>query len=102
VGGSLGSARNLPFLAGTAAAYGLDKEEALQLITANNAEILGIAEEAGTLEAGKRAILFVSEGDALDMRSNRVEMAFIDGRKVTLPALQQRLYEKYKTKYQTN
>ncbi len=100
VGGSLGSSRNLGFLAGTAAAYGLDKEKALQLITANTAKILGIGEEAGTLEKGKRAILFVSEGDALDMRGNKIEMAFIDGRKVTLPALQQRLYEKYKAKYQ--
>ena len=53
------------------------------------------------METGKRAILFVSEGDALDMRGNKIEMAFIDGRKITLPALQQRLYEKYKTKYQT-
>ena len=102
VGGSLGSARNLPFLAGTAAAYGLDKEKALQLITANNAKILGIDEEAGTLEVGKRAILFVSEGDALDMRGNQIEKVFIDGRKVTLPALQQRLYEKYKAKYQSH
>ena len=100
VGGSLGSSRNLAFLAGTAAAYGLDKEKALQLITANTAQILGIDKKAGTLEKGKSATLFISEGDALDMRGNKIEMAFIDGRKVTLPALQQRLYEKYKAKYQ--
>lgn len=100
VGGSLGSSRNLPFLAGTAAAYGLEKEEALQLITSNTAKILGIDDEVGTLEEGKRAILFVSDGDALDMRGNIINMAFIDGRKITLPAMQQRLYEKYKAKYQ--
>lgn len=95
------SARNLPFLAGTAAAYGMGKEEALKLITSNNAKILGIDDETGTLEKGKRAILFVSDGDALDMRSNIVEMAFVDGRRVTLSAMQQRLYEKYKKKYTT-
>ncbi len=93
------SARNLAFLAGTAAAYGLGKEQALQLITGNNAKILGIDDQAGTLEKGKRAILFVSGGDALDMRTNMVERAFVDGRKVTLPAMQQRLYQKYKEKY---
>lgn len=93
------NARNLPFLAGTAAAYGMDKEEALKLITSNNAKILGIDNEAGTLEEGKRAILFVSAGDALDMRSNIIEMAFVDGRQLILPAMQQRLYEKYRKKY---
>lgn len=94
------SARNLPFLAGTAAAYGLDKEEALKLITANNAEILGIEDQAGTLEKGKRAILFVADGDALDMRTNIIDMAFIDGRKVPLAGMQQHLFEKYKKKYE--
>lgn len=91
--------RSLAFLAGTAAAYGLDKEEALKLITANPAQILGIADRVGTLEVGKQATLFVSEGDALDMRTNRLTHAFIDGRQITLPAMQQELYEKYKTKY---
>ncbi|WKN30122.1 amidohydrolase family protein [Porifericola rhodea] len=91
--------RNLPFLAGTAAAYGLGKEEALKMITANTAEILGIDDILGTLEQGKHATLFVSAGDALDMRTNQVEHAFIQGRKVKLDAMQQRLFEKYKEKY---
>ncbi|MFP4090428.1 MAG: amidohydrolase family protein [Cyclobacteriaceae bacterium] len=92
-------ARNLPFLAGTAAAYGISKEDALKMITSNNAKILGIDDQVGTLEKGKRATLFVSGGDALDMRGNLVEHVFIDGRKVQLNAMQQRLYEKYKEKY---
>ena len=92
--------RSLPFLAGTTAAYGLDKEEALQLITANTAEVLGIADRVGTLEAGKQATLFVSEGDALDMRTNRLTHAFINGRRITLPAMQQELHQKYKNKYE--
>lgn len=91
--------RNLPFIAGTAAAYGVDKEDALMMITSNTAKILGIDDKVGTLEKDKQATLFVSEGDALDMRTNIVAHAFIDGRKITLPAMQQRLYEKYKEKY---
>lgn len=92
-------ARNLPFLAGTAATYGISKEEALMLITPNNAKILGIDDRVGTSETGKDATLFVSDSDALDMQGNIVEHVFIGGRKVQLDAMQQRLYEKYKEKY---
>ena len=98
--GMTARSRSLPFLAGTTVAYGLDKEEALKLITANTAEVLGIADRVGTLEEGKQATLFVSEGDALDMRTNRLTHAFIDGRQLTLPAMQQELYQKYKRKYE--
>ncbi len=93
------NSRNLPFFAGTAAAYGLDKEQALQLITLNTAKILGIDATLGSLEIGKDATLFVSEGDALDMRSNHLTHAFIAGRSIQLPATQQALFEKYKEKY---
>ena len=94
--------RNLPFLAGTTVAYGMDREEALRLITANTAHVLGIADQVGTLEEGKQATLFVSEGDALDMRTNRLTHAFINGRSVTLPAMQQELYQKYRKKYEVD
>lgn len=96
----LKSNRNLPFFAGTAAAYGLDKEEALQLITANTAQILGIDSFAGTLEQGKDATLFISEGDALDMRTNQLTHAFIQGRQVNLHNKQKQLYQKFKDKYE--
>jgi imidazolonepropionase-like amidohydrolase len=91
--------RNLPFLAGTCAAYGLDKEQALQLITSNTAKLLGIDQQLGTLELGKDATLFISEGDALDMRTNKLTDAFIQGRKIDLESHQTKLYEKYKIKY---
>lgn len=91
--------RNLPFLAGTCAAYGLDKEQALQLITSNTAKILGIDAQCGTLEQGKDATLFISEGDALDMRTNKLSNAFIQGRMISLETHQTRMNEKYKTKY---
>ena len=91
--------RNLPFLAGTTAAYGLTKEEALQAITLNTAKILGIDKTVGSLEPGKDATLFISTGDALDMRTNHVELAYIKGEPVDLYTEQQALYEKYKKKY---
>lgn len=93
--------RNLPFYAGTCAAWGLNKEEALSLITKNSAEILGISKDYGTLENGKSATLFISNGDALDMRTNLLEHAFIDGRTVILNDRQKELYERYQTKYNT-
>jgi imidazolonepropionase-like amidohydrolase len=92
-------ARNLPFLAGTAAAYGLTKEQALRSITLNTAKILGIDKTAGSLEAGKDATLFISTGDALDMKSNNVEQAFVKGKSIDLNNDQKMLYEKYRTKY---
>lgn len=91
--------RNLPFLAGTCAAYGLDKEQALQLITSNTAKILGIDAQCGTLEQGKDATLFISEGDALDMRTNKLTNAFIQGRMISLETHQTKLNDRYKTKY---
>jgi imidazolonepropionase-like amidohydrolase len=93
------NARNLAFYAGTAAAYGLEKEEALKLITSNPAKILGIDKTTGTLEQGKDANIVVSEGDLLDMRTNKLEYAFIKGSKINLEGKQQMLYERYKEKY---
>lgn len=92
--------RNLPFYAGTAAAYGLGKEEALKLITSNPAKILGIDAQTGTLEKGKDAILVVSKGDILDMLTNEITHAFIQGRKIDLNNKHKELYEKFKAKYE--
>ncbi len=93
------NARNLPFLAGTAAAYGLTKEEALQSITLNSAKILGIDTLVGSLELGKLASLVVSEGDILDMKSHHLILAFISGRKIQVTNFQNDLYQKYLNKY---
>ena len=92
--------RNLPFYAGTAAAYGIDKETALSLITLNTAKILGIDKTCGSLTVGKDATLFISEGDALDMRTNKVSAAFIQGRLLDLDNHQEKLYRKYSKKYE--
>ncbi|MCY4265536.1 MAG: amidohydrolase family protein [Gammaproteobacteria bacterium] len=97
---SIDRQRNLPFFAGTAAAYGLDRETALGMVTRINAEILGVADRVGTLEAGKDATLFISEGDALEMRTSQVLGAFIQGREIDLNGTQQQLYDRYRDKYQ--
>jgi len=90
--------RNLPFYAGTFAAYGVDKEKAVQMITGNAAKVLGIDAFTGTLEVGKDATLFLSEGDALDMRTNIVSNAFIQGRKIVLESHHTKLWKRYNTK----
>ena len=93
--------RNLPFYAGTFAAHGLDKEEALKLLTSNTAKILGIDKMVGTLEVGKDATLFISEGDALDMRGNILSNAFIQGRDISLETHQTKLWKRYSNKYKS-
>jgi imidazolonepropionase-like amidohydrolase len=93
------SIRNLPFYAGSFSSYGIDKEIALSMITKNPAKILGIDDDYGTLEVGKSATLFVSRGDALDIMSNNVTHAFIDGRNISLETHQTRLWRRYSNKY---
>jgi len=97
--GEVMQVRNLPFSVGTAAAYGLGKEEALKMATLNAAEIMGVADKIGSLEKGKVASIVISRGDILDMNSNQMEYVFIEGREVNLDAHQQRLYKKFKEKF---
>ncbi len=97
--GMTSQARNLAFYAGTAVAYGMDKEAALKTITSNTAKALGIDGRVGTLEVGKDATLFVSEGDALDYNGNILNYAFISGKMVVLPNKQQELYDRFSAKY---
>jgi imidazolonepropionase-like amidohydrolase len=93
------NARNLPFQAGTAMAYGLTEEQAIQAISLNTCKIVGIEKEYGTIEVGKSATLFVSEGNALDMRSNQLTLALIRGEFMSISNSQKELYEKYQKKY---
>jgi imidazolonepropionase-like amidohydrolase len=99
--GSAGAAyqlRNLPNQAAMAAAYGLPKNEALRSITLSAAEILGIDKQVGSLESGKDATLFISNGDALEIRTN-VLQAYIQGRKVDMGDRHKMLFHKYQEKY---
>ncbi len=91
--------RNVPFQAGTAVAYGLTKEQALECITLAPARILGIDKNCGSLEDGKDATFIISSGDILDTKSCNVEQAFIQGKEISLDNIQKQLYLKYMKKY---
>lgn len=94
------NARNIPFLAGTAMAYGLAEEDAVSSISLWSCEILGIQKNYGSIEKGKSATLFVSDGDALDIRSNNIFIALLDGKFIPTTNSQTELYQKYLKKYQ--
>ncbi len=91
--------RNIGFLAGTARAYGLTNEQAVASVSYNAAKILGVDKEIGSIEEGKNASFFISTGDALDMKTNNVILAFINGKKLILTNTQQEQYFKYINKY---
>jgi len=90
--------RNLPYHAAMAASFGLNSDEAIKSITLSTAEILGIDDKVGSLEVGKDATLFVSNGDILDIRTNVLD-AFINGKKVDLSDRHKMLNDKYTQKY---
>lgn len=91
------SVRNLPYNAGMAVAYGLAEDDALFALTAGAADILGIAEEAGTLTAGKRADVIVTDGSPLQVLVT-FQHIFIGGRDVGLASRHTRLYERYRAR----
>lgn len=93
------NARNLPFMAGTARAYGLSDEEAIRSISLNACEIMGIEKQYGSVEVGKQATLFVSKGDALEMMTNQLSLILMDGEIFDSNTHQTELYEKYQKKY---
>lgn len=86
--------RNLPFHAAFAAAYGLGKEEALKAVTINPAEIFGIADQYGSVEAGKRANLIISTGDPFETRT-QIHHVFIDGYRIPMSNRHIRLYQEF-------
>lgn len=93
------NARNIPFLAGTSRAYGLTNEQAVAAVSLSCAKIMGVDKELGSLEEGKSASFFISTGDALDMSTNNVILAFINGKKLVLTNTQQEQYKRYSNKY---
>jgi len=91
--------RNLPFQAGTAQAYGLTEEQAIRSISLSACEIIGIGKQYGSIEEGKSATLFISTGNALDIRSNNITLALINGQMIDLTNFQEELYNRYSSKY---
>jgi len=88
------NARNLPYAAGYATAFGLPYEEALKAVTLNAAEIWGVADKLGSLDVGKTANLAVANGDPLDLKSD-VKHVFIAGREIPMTSRQTQLRDEY-------
>ena len=86
--------RNLPYNAGFAAAYGLGKEEALRAVTITPAEIFGVSDEIGSPEVGKKATLFVADGDPFETKTD-IHHVFIDGYMVPMESRHTRLYDEF-------
>ena len=81
--------------AGMAAAFGLPRDVALRAITLAPAELLGVADRVGSLEAGKVANVIVTDGDPLELRTH-VRFEWIAGKPVRLVDKQTELYETWK------
>lgn len=92
--GETENARNLPYHAGFAAAYGMGREEAFRAVTIVPAEIFGVDDETGSLEEGKKATLFVADGDPFETKTD-VRHVFIDGYNIPMISRQTRLYEEF-------
>jgi imidazolonepropionase-like amidohydrolase len=89
------SAKDLPYHAAKAAAFGLDKREALKAVTISTAEIFGVADLMGSLEEGKLANIVLADDDILELRTN-VKKVYIEGRDCDLSNRYTELLEKFK------
>ena len=88
------NARNLPYQAGFATAFGLPYDEALKAITINAAEVWGVADRLGSLDVGKTANVVVANGDPLDMKTD-VKQVFIEGKEIPMKDRQTELRDRY-------
>ena len=91
------NARNLPYNAAACAAFGLPKDVALRSVTLAPAQIFGMADKVGSLEAGKLANIIVTDGDPLEIVTH-VKHLYIAGEEITLDTNQTLLYEKFKAR----
>jgi imidazolonepropionase-like amidohydrolase len=90
------TARNVRYEAGNAVAYGMEYNAALRAITLTPAEIFGVADQIGSLAAGKRADVVVWSGDPFEF-SSRAEHVFVNGVQTTTPTREDMLESRYKT-----
>ena len=87
-------ARNLPYHAAQAIAFGYPEEEALKGMTVYPAQVLGVDDRLGAIEPGRDATLFICDGSLFDLRAN-VQRMWIAGQEISLQSRHTRLYEKY-------
>lgn len=89
------NARNLRQETGNAISYGLDRDTALKAVTLVPAELWGVADRVGSLEAGKDADVVVWSGDPFELMT-RAEHVFIRGREVPQDTRQRELLNRYR------
>jgi imidazolonepropionase-like amidohydrolase len=89
-----GNYRNLPYHAGFAVTYGMNKEDALKAITIVPAELFGVADRLGSIEAGKNATLFICDGDPFETKT-QIKHVFIDGWQMPMVSRQTLLYDEF-------
>ncbi|MCX7702125.1 MAG: amidohydrolase family protein, partial [Gemmataceae bacterium] len=92
--GGASNTRNLPYEAAMAVAYGLPPEEGLKAVTIYPAQILGLADQLGSIDLGKRANLVITNGDILQA-STQVLGLFVDGKPYPPTSKHTQLYERY-------
>ncbi len=88
--------RNVKYEAGNAVSYGMTHEAALRAVTLTPAELFGVADRVGSLQAGRDANVVVWSGDPFEF-STRVEHVYIHGQEVMSPSRQDLLTQRYKT-----
>lgn len=89
------NSRNTPFEAAMAVAYGLPEDAALRAVTLAAAEILGIADQIGSLSPGKRADLIITDGSPLQ-QTTQIKAVFIAGEAHQPTSRHSRLYHRYR------
>ncbi|MFM1871116.1 MAG: hypothetical protein RL398_538 [Planctomycetota bacterium] len=97
-GSDFSNDRNLPYHAATAAAFGLDRRQALAAITSDAARILGVGDRLGSLTVGKEATLFVADGHPFDVPT-KVTAAYVRGAAIDLRNRHTELAAKYRERY---
>ncbi len=98
---SSSTAKDLPYHAAKAAAFGLDKTEALKAVTIYPAEIFGVDDQMGSIEAGKTANIVLADNDILEFRAN-IKKVFINGKDTDLSSIYTELLEKFKKREKEN
>lgn len=92
--GEMENTRNLPFHAGFAVAYGMDRDAALRAVTIEPARIFGVDDRIGSIEAGKMANVIVTTGDPFETKTE-IRHVFINGYLIPNESRHTRLYDEF-------
>lgn len=87
--------RNIRQEAGNAIAYGMSWDDALRAVTLGPAEVFGIADRVGSLQAGREANVVVWSADPFEF-GTRAEQVFIRGKRIEEKSRQDLLTERYR------